>query len=113
MWKRRSDCSSGDLQGYGRRAAKALGLSLVLDRSLDMLLLSETNQVRRNNITRVRLLAVYNREEFIAWVGEIYASAYTMDQLKTLVGFLEGPVVERRTRQVTMEFLDWLMDEAN
>jgi hypothetical protein len=123
MSKSGNDGSNGDLQSYGRRAAEALGVALVLDRALDMLLMSETNQVRRDDLARVRLLALYHKERFITRVAEIYASAYSLDELKALVAFLEGPAgtamrkkqpdVEGRITQTTMAFLESLMDEAH
>ncbi len=51
-------------------------------------------------------------------VAEIYASAYSIDELKALVAFLESPAgeamrkkqpdVESRVRQATMAFLQSL-----
>jgi hypothetical protein len=123
MWKSRDDNSSGGPQSYGRRAAEALDVALVLDRSLDMLLMSETNQVPRDEITRVRILALTHKEKFITRVAEIYASAYTIDELKALVAFLESPAgqamrkkqpdVEGQIRQAVMGFLDSIMTEPN
>jgi hypothetical protein len=122
MWKSRDDGSSGDAKSWGRRAADALDVALVLDRSLDMLLMSETNQVPRDEITRVRILALTHKEKYIERVAEIYAATYTLDELKALVAFLEGPAgqamrkkqpdVEGRIRQATMEFLDSITSGA-
>jgi len=104
-------------------AAEALDVALVLDRSLDMLLLSETNQIPRDAITRARILVLTYKEEFITRVADIYASAYSLDELKALVAFLESPAgeamrkkqpdVEGRIRHATMAFLESLMNESN
>jgi uncharacterized protein DUF2059 len=123
MWKTRDDGSNGDLHDYGRRAAEALDVALVLDRAIYMLLWSATDQVRRDEITQVRLLALHHKEKFITRVAEIYASAYSLDELKALVAFLEGPAgqamrkkqpdVEGRIKQITTAFLDSLLDESD
>jgi hypothetical protein len=123
MWKRRDDGSNRDLHDYGRRAAEALDVALVLDRSIYTLIWSETNQVRRDEITMVRILALKHKEKFITQVAEIYASAYSLDELKALVAFLEGPAgqamrkkqpdVEGRIRQTTTAFLESLADESD
>jgi hypothetical protein len=123
MWKRRDDGSNRDLQDYGRRAAEALDVALVLDRSIHTLIWSETNQVRRDEITMVRTLALRHKEKFITQVAEIYASAYSLDELRALVAFLEGPAgqamrkkqpgVEGRIRQTTTAFLESLADELS
>jgi hypothetical protein len=114
----RKDEASADSHIYGRRAAEALDVARALDHTLEMLLSSQTNQIQRDEFTRVRLLALTHKEEFIMQVAEIYASAYSIDELKALVAFLESPAgeamrkkqpdVESRVRQATMAFLQSL-----
>jgi hypothetical protein len=113
----------GDLHSYACRAAEALNVALVLDQCIYMLLQSETDQASRDQITMVRILALKNKEKFITQVAELYASAYSLDELKALVAFLESPAgeamrkkqpgVEGRIRETTMAFLNSLADELN
>jgi hypothetical protein len=118
-WGTQNDGSDGDLRIYGRRAAEAMDAAVALDRSIYELIGSETDKATRDELTMVRILALKRREEFVTQVADIYASAYGLDELKTLVAFLESPAgeamrkkqpdVEVRIRQATTAFLDSIM----
>ena len=122
MWKSPGDNSSGDDQSYGRRAAEAFNAALILDHSIEMILTSETDQNTRDEITRMRILALMHKEKFVTQVGEIYASAYSLDELKALVAFLESPAgqamrkkqpfVEGRIKHAVTAFLESIMAES-
>jgi hypothetical protein len=111
-WSRRNNNSNADLQNYGRRAAEAMDAALVLDASIEGLIRSETNQVSRDDITRVRILALTHKEKFVTQVAEIYASVYNLDELKALVTFLENPA-GKSIRKKQLEGAAYSLDERN
>lgn len=121
MWKKRDDPSNKDMLAYGRRAAEAMDVPRVLDRTLEMIFSSSQDQTAREAVTKLRLKAQANKDEFLSRVAEIYASVYSAQNLKALVEFLESPAgqamrdkqveVEQQVKKATTEFLQGLVKQ--
>ena len=108
-----------DMAGYGRRAAEAMNVAHVLDRTLEALFATAADPTARDVLTQLRARVRTENETLIAKVAEIYATVYTADELEAVVEFLEGPAgramrakqadVETKVQQATTEFLQGLL----
>lgn len=120
MWQKGADGSRDDPRSLGRRAAEALNVSLVLDRTIYSLLQATTDPEALEGLAQVRILALMHKEKYIEQVAEIYAAGYSLDELKALVSFLESPAgesmrqkqpaVEDRVREATTGFIEAIMN---
>ncbi|NJM35726.1 MAG: DUF2059 domain-containing protein [Rhodomicrobium sp.] len=111
--------SKMDILSYGRRAAEAMDVARVLDRTLEMLLAAATDANAKDTLAKLRLQVQSEKQGLIDKVGEIYAAVYSPDELTALVDFLESPAgramrskqqdVEAKVQQATTEFLQGLI----
>ncbi len=121
MWRTRN--TDTDPLSHGRRAAEAMDIPRVLDRTLEMLFGSSNEPDARAAVTKLRATVQDHRAELVAKVAEIYAAVYHPDHLKALVEFLESPAgqamrakqadVEERVRRATQEFLQTIMQDGS
>ncbi len=121
MWKKKDEPSNVDKVSYGRRAANAMDVPRVLDRTLEMIFSSTQDPDARSAVTKLRLKAQEHKDEFLNRVAEIYASVYAFEDLTALVTFLESPAgramrekqseVEQQIKRATTEFLQGLVKQ--
>jgi hypothetical protein len=108
-----------DTLSYGRRAAEAMDVARVLDRTLEMLLSAATDENAKETLARLRLQVQSEKRGLIEKVGRIYAEIYTPEELTALVDFLESAAgramrskqqdVEAKVQQATTAFLQGLI----
>lgn len=123
MWNKSDDLSDQDMLAYGRRAAEAMDVPRVLDRTLEMIFASSQDQNAKDAVTKLRLKAQVHKEEFLSRVAAIYASVYSADNLKALVDFLESAAgkamrekqveIEQKVKVATTEFLQGLAKQES
>lgn len=121
MWRSEEDLPEVSALTYGHRAAEAMDVPRVLDRTLEMIFSAAQDPNAKETVTKLRQKAQENKEQFLIQVAEIYSSVYTLEHLKALVEFLESSAgrsmrekqveVEQKIKQATTEFLQSLVKE--
>lgn len=114
MWRSGEDLPEVSSLTYGHRAAEAMDVPRVLDRTLEMIFSASQDPNAKDTVARLRQKAQDNKEEFLTRVAEIYSSVYTPENLKALVEFLESSAgramrekqveVEQKIKKATTEF---------
>jgi hypothetical protein len=104
-----------DATAYGRRAAVAMDVARVVDRTLEMLFTAAEDAQVRDSLALLRGEVQREKESLIDRMAGIYAGVYSAEELKSLVEFLEGPAgqamrakqseVESQVQRATTEFL--------
>lgn len=121
MWRSGEELPEVSMLTYGHRAAEAMDVPRVLDRTLEMIFSASQDPNAKETVAKLRQKAQENKEEFLLRVAEIYSSVYTPENLIALVEFLESSAgramrekqleVEQKVKKATTEFLQSLVRE--
>lgn len=108
-----------DLSVLGRRAAEAMDVVRIMDRTLELMFAASTDVNAKEMLSSLRSKLHTEKEALIGRVGKIYEANYTSGELSALADFLESNAgkamrakqgdVESQIQQSTTEFLQSLI----
>lgn len=111
--------SQKDSSLLGRRAAEAMDVVRIMDRTLELMFAASTDVNAKEMLSSLRSKIHAEKEVLVERVGKIYEATYTAGELGALVDFLESDAgkamrtkqgdVESKIQQSTTEFLQSLI----